>query len=463
MSPMPIDSEILNALAAQMTGDVTRLGDPDYERRRKIWNGQITRRPAAIASCSNTADVRTAVRFSREHGIPISVRGGGHAVAGHALVEDGLVVDLSAMKAVHVDPMNHRARVEGGALWSDVDRATQAYGLAVTGGVVSHTGVGGLTLGGGIGHLVRKYGLTIDSLRACEVVTADGELVIASEDVNADLFWGLRGGGGNFGIVTVFEFELHPLGPDLLAGMLAWPLSDAEEVLGFFRDFMADAPDEIGMLANVRRAPVLPIVPSELHGKPVVTLVPSYAGPVEDGEKALSALRILPTPALDTLGVRPYCAFQSMLDSTAPHGNHYYWKSWKLPALTDAVITQLVEHASTITSPLSSIPTYAQGGAVARVPDEASAYPSRDATHDINIIGCWLPGQEGDEHVSWVRRLWSALEPHASGAYVNFMSDEATDAVARAYGPRRYERLVNLKRRFDPDNVFNLNSNIRPD
>ncbi len=460
---MAIPTETLEALAASFSGQIVSPGDDDYDQRRKIWNGQITRQPAAIASCSGTADVMAAVRFAREHQIPFSVRGGGHAVAGHALRHDGLVIDLSAMNAVRVDPTNRRGSVQGGALWSDVDRETQAFGLGVTGGIVTHTGVGGLTLGGGIGHLMRKYGLTIDSLRSCDLVTAEGEFLVASEDENPELFWGLRGGGGNFGIVTTFDFDLHPVGPTVLAGMLLWPMSEAREVLGFFRDFTASAPDEVGVLANLRLAPPLPVVPAELHGQPVVALVLNYTGPVEDGQKAFAGLAGLPEPALNTLAAKPYRAHQSMFDATVPHGNHYYWKSWKLPPLTDAMVEVIIEHASTITSPLTSVPIFTQGGAVAHVSDDATAFPNRSAAHDINIVGSWLPDDaDPDRHIAWVRGFWSALEAHATGTYINFMSDEDQDAVARAYGTRRYARLVDLKNTYDPDNVFDQNQNIRP-
>jgi FAD/FMN-containing dehydrogenase len=288
-------------LAARFSGELLTPDSPGYDNARKIWNGHVDRRPTLIARCQGVADVIAAVRYARTVDLPIAVRGGGHAIAGHALCDDGLVIDLSAMRAVRVDPAARTVRAEGGSLNEHLDRESQAFGLATTGGIVSHTGIGGLTLGGGIGHLMRKFGLSIDNLLSCDVVTADGELVTASEYENPDLFWGLRGGGGNFGVVTSFEFRLHPLGPDVLAGMLAWPMSVAPQVLAFLREFAAEAPDEVGLIANLRLAPPLPVIPTELHGTPIVALVATYAGHPDAGAPALSALRALPRPVMDTL------------------------------------------------------------------------------------------------------------------------------------------------------------------
>src|SRR5688572_7124012 len=305
-------------LRTSFAGLLLRPFDERYEEVRAIWNGAIRRRPAPVASCTGTADVLAVLRFARDRGLEISVRGGGHAVAGHALCDGGVLIDLSPMTSVRVDPESRkarpRARAGGGALWSHVDRETQALGLAVTGGIVTHTGIGGLTLGGGIGHLMRKLGLTIDNLRSCDVVTADGRLVVASADAHEDLFWGLRGGGGNFGIVTSFEYDVHPVGPTVLAGMLLYPLDQAADVLAYFRDYVAQAPDEVGILGNLRLAPPLPVVPPELHGKPVVALVVCYAGAIEDGEKEFEELRRFATPALDAIAPKPYLAHQAMLD-----------------------------------------------------------------------------------------------------------------------------------------------------
>jgi FAD/FMN-containing dehydrogenase len=457
-------SATTTGFAREFAGALYEPQDHGYEQARAIWNGQISKRPALIARCTSVADVRAALRFAREQGVEVAVRGGGHAVAGHALTDGGMVIDLSAMTGVQVDPGARIAQVQGGALWSHVDQATQAHGLATTGGIVTHTGVAGLTLGGGIGHLMRAFGLTIDALRSCEVVTADGEVLTASEERNPDLFWGLRGGGGNFGIVTSFEFALQPLDPTVLAGLLAYPMEEAPEVLRRLRGVVADAPDQLGIMGNLRLAPALPVIPEGLQGRPIVALVPCYAGPVEDGWEALRPLLEFKTPAANAVAPKPYVAHQAMFDAALPHGRHYYWKSWKLPPLSDAIIDTVVEHASKITSPFSTVPIFTQGGAVARVPDEATAYPGRGATHDINIVAAWAPEDpEPDRHVQWVRDFWSSLEPHARGVYVNFLSDEPQAAVASAYGPEKYARLVALKTAYDPDNVFHLNQNIAPD
>jgi FAD/FMN-containing dehydrogenase len=374
------------------------------------------------------------------------------------------MIDLASMTGSRVDPAARTIRVEGGALNEHLDRESATFGLATTGGIVSHTGVGGLTLGGGIGHLMRKFGLSVDNLRSCDVVTANGDVVVASEHDNPDLFWGLRGGGGNFGVVTSFEFDLHPLGPNVLSGMLAWPMSDAPQVLRFLRDFAADAPDEVGIMGNLRLAPPLPVVPAELHGTPIVALVFTYAGPVDDGEAALEPLRALPAPAINALAPKPYCAHQKMFDAALPHGRHYYWKSHKLGPLTDQTIDVIVDNASKITSPLSTVALFTFGGAVARVPDDATAFAHRDAAHDINIVGSWMPDTPDPErHVEWVRTFFTALEPVSKGVYVNFTNDDPAARVRNgAYSDDQWSRLVALKAKYDPTNFFRLNANITP-
>ena len=331
------------------------------------------------------------------------------------LCDDGIVIDLSSMTGSRVDPLARTIRLEGGCLNEHLDRESQAFGLAATGGIVSHTGVAGLTLGGGIGHLMRKFGLSIDSLVSCDVVTADGDFVVASADQNPDLFWGLRGGGGNFGIVTSFEFALHPLGPEILAGLLVWPMDVAPQVLGVLRDLAADAPDEVGIMGNLRLAPPLPIIPEDLQGKPIVALVLTYAGPIDDGRKVLQqVLGELPEPAVNGVVPKPYVTHQKMFDAALPHGRHYYWKSHKLGPLTDETISVVIDQAEQITSPLSSIALFTQGGAVARVPADATAFANRDATHDINIVGSWLPDDpEPDRHFAWVRERSMRSSPSA--------------------------------------------------
>lgn len=451
-------------LRTNLLGELIQPGDPTYDDSRRIWNGQIDRRPALVARCRGGADVIATVRFAREREALVAVRGGGHAVAGHALCDDGVVIDLSLMTGSRVDPLARTIRVEGGCLNEHLDRESQAFGLATTGGIVSHTGVGGLTLGGGIGHLMRKFGLSIDNLLSCDVVTADGEFLVASAKENTELFWGLRGGGGNFGVVTSFEFQLHPLGPNVLAGMVVWPMNDAAEILGFLRDFVAEAPDEVGIMANLRLAPPLPVIPAELHGKPIVALVPMYTGTIEEGEKVLQPIKQFGTPVLDTVAPKPYVAHQKMFDPAVPHGLHYYWKSHKLGPLTHDIIDIVVEHAEKITSPLTTVPIFCQGGAVARVPEEDTAFANRDATHDINIVAAWQPDDpQPQRHVEWVRGFFGALEPHSRGVYVNFTSDDSGESVrSRAYSREQWSRLVTLKAKFDPTNFFQLNANIPP-
>jgi FAD/FMN-containing dehydrogenase len=450
----------------EINGFLGRVVEPDddsYGEARKIWNGEIQRRPAVIASCTGAADVLAAVRFARDRALPVAVRGGGHAVAGHALCEGGLVIDLSPMTGVRVDPLAGTARVQGGCLWRHLDHEAQGFGLAVTGGIVTHTGIGGLTLGGGIGHLMRRFGLTVDNVLACDVVTAAGEFVRTSGEEHPDLFWGLRGGGGNFGVVTSFEYRLHPLGPSVLAGLLAWPMEQGVEVLRCFRDFVADAPDEVGIMANLRLAPPLPAIPEELHGKPIVALVVCYAGHPEKGRDVLRPLWASIPPVLDAVAPKPYVAHQAMFDPAYPHGRHYYWKSWKLPPLTDAVIDVIVEHASAVSSPYSAIPIFTLGGAVGRVDDDATAFTGRTAAHDLNVVASWLPDDpEPERHKAWARAAWEALRPFSQGVYVNFLSDEAQSHVRLAYGDRTYARLAELKAKYDPTNFFRHNQNITP-
>jgi FAD/FMN-containing dehydrogenase len=457
-----IDGATIETLAANFAGELIQPREPGFDAGRQIWNGHVQRWPELIARCRGVADVMAAVRFCQEHDLPASVRGGGHAVAGHAICDGGVVIDLSAMTGSRVDPLARTIQLEGGCLNAHLDREGQAFGLAATGGIVSHTGIGGLTLGGGLGHLMRKFGLAIDGLRSCDVVTADGEFLVASEAENPELFWGLRGGGGNFGIVTNFTFALQPLGPTVLAGMVAWPMDHAPQVLRFLREFIAQAPDEVGLMANLRLAPSLPVVPEDLWGKPIVALVVTYAGPVDEGRDALAPIQELPTPAFDAVTPKPYVAHQKMFDPVYPHGRHYYWKSHKLGPLTDEIIDVVVDQAAQVTSPLSAVPIFSFGGAVARVPEEATAFPYRDAAHDINIVASWLPEAVGDadHHVEWVRRFFHALEPYSRGVYVNFTSDDASERVRDAYTGQQWARLTALKAKYDPTNFFRMNANI---
>jgi FAD/FMN-containing dehydrogenase len=410
--------------------------------------------------------VAAAVRFARDCGLEIAVRGGGHNVAGTAVCDDGIVIDLSAMRAVGVDPVERTAVVQGGALWGDVDHETQAYGLATTGGIVSHTGVAGVTLGGGIGWLMRKHGLVVDNLLAAEVVTAEGEIVRASADDHPDLFWALRGGGGNFGVVSSFRFALHPVGPAVLAGPVFWAADDTADVLHLYRDFVADAPDELGTIVRLGTVPPFPVIPEDLHWRPAIAIASCYAGTVEDGEKAVQPLREFGSPLVDLVSPTPYVDHQSGIDGTVPHGWHYYWKGASFAALSDEVIDVVAEHAYRAKSPRSYAAIFHLGGAVARTPGEATAYHGRDVAHTMSIDAVWLPEQDetvGTSEPDWARGFFHALRPHRAGVYVNFLdSDDGTDRVREAYGDDTYRRLAEVKARYDPDNVFHHNKNIRP-
>jgi len=459
LAPHALDT---GALRARFRGALLRPGEEGYDEARRVWNGAIDRQPALIARCAGADDVVEAVRFAREQDLLVSIRGGGHAVAGHAVCDGGLMIDLSHMKAVHVDPVARTARAAGGLLWGELDRASQAAGLATTGGLISHTGIGGLTLGGGLGHLMRRHGLAVDNLRSVELVTADAELLHVDAEREPELFWGLRGGGGNFGIATAFEYRLHPVGPLVLGGPVFWPLADAPEVLRTLRDFAPGAPDELGMTMSIMHAPPLPFLPLERFGTPVVGLVLMWSGDLAEGERATAPLRRIGKPLADVVRPLPYVAMQSMLDGGAPHGRHYYWKSHRFPALSDAVIDSLLASAATMTSPFSQIQGWAMGGAVSRVDPGATAVGKREDSFDVSLVTGWPPSDvEGDRHRAWVRAGWDALRPHSTGVYANFISDEGAEGVEAAYGDR-LRRLVALKDRYDPDNVFRFNANIPP-
>ena len=445
-------------------GRLISAGHGDYDVARAVWNGAIDRRPRLIARCIGTADVVAAVRYARDHDLEIAIRGGGHNVAGTAVCDGGIVIDLSTMRGVRVDPANRRAWVQGGALWGDVDHETQAHGLATTGGIVSHTGVAGLTLGGGVGWLMRKHGLTIDNLIAADVVTADGELLRASEDEHPDLFWALRGGGGNFGAVTAFEFRLHSVGPTVLAGPILWDAADAGQVLRFYRDFLRDAPDALGTVVRFGTAPPLPVIPEALHWRPVMMVGACYAGPIQDGERWLRPLRACRTPLLDLVGPAPYVGFQSALDTTVPHGWNYYWKSTYLPELRDDLVDVFAEHAFACSSARSYVALFHLKGAVSRAPEGGTAFGNRQASHAVTLDAVWRPGEGfGDHDTAWSRRFFAALDRFREGVYVNFLGgDEDPDRVREAYGDAVYDRLVDVKTKYDPENVFRHNQNIRP-
>jgi FAD/FMN-containing dehydrogenase len=458
----PADAACVD-LGAGFRGPALRPGDPEYDAARRIWNGAIDKHPGLIARCTGVADVLTAVRAAREHRLLTAVRGGGHNVAGTATCDGGLVIDLSPMKGVRVDPVRRRAWAEAGLLWGEFDRETQVFGLAAPGGIVTHTGVAGLTLGGGIGWLMRTHGLTCDNLLSVDLVTADGRLLMVSEEEHPDLFWGIRGGGGNFGIATSFEFQLHPVGPAVLAGVVLHPAEQAREVLRFYRDFADTAPDELTTIVTLRYAPRLPFIPERLHGAPVVSIGVCYAGPVAEGERVLAALRAFGPPAVDLIRPTQYTAHQGMFDATVPHGLYYYWKSHDLPYLSDRAIDVMIDQAWSACSRLSYAILFQLGGAVSRLGDDATAYGGRRARYTLNINGVAAAAAAFAAEGQWTRRFWEAIRPFSTGGvYMNFLGNEGEERVKAAYGPEKYSRLVRLKKTYDPDNFFRLNQNIKP-
>ena len=444
-------------------GSLIRPGDAAFDEARSIWNGVHDCRPAVIVRCVDAADVRQAIGFARSEGLDVAVRGGGHSIPGFSTCDDGIVIDLSPMKGVKVDEAGRTATAEGGVTWAEFDTATQAYGLATTGGLVSSTGVAGFTLGGGIGWLMRKYGLACDNLRSAEVVTADGQTLTASATENADLFWGLRGGGGNFGIVTAFEFDLHPVGPTVTAGPVFYPGERAEEVMRFYRDFVRDLPDELTTLVNLLTAPPAPFLPEEWHGKKLVALIGCYCGDVEEGAKAMQPLRELGDPVADLVGPMPYVQMQSLIDALWPRGTNAYMKAGYLRELDDHAIETAARYHQDATSPASEIHIQHFGGAVSRMDEGATAYGERQAPFVLNAIAVTHEPGPLDSHVDWAQRFYAEIGPSLTGgAYINFLSDEGQDRVRAAYGDEAYGRLQALKRNYDPDNAFHRNQNIVP-
>jgi FAD/FMN-containing dehydrogenase len=446
------------------TGELVTPGDSTYEQARRVWNGSIDRWPAAVARCRDGDDVAAVVTSATRLELPLSVRGGGHSVAGHSTCDDGVVLDLSPIRQVAIDPRTRRARVSGGALLGDLDEAAQKHGLAVPAGQVSHTGVAGLTLGGGVGYLMRPLGLTIDSLRSASVVTAAGEQVTASEDENPDLFWALRGGGGNFGVVTEFEFDLHRVGPLIYAGVLVFPLARGGEVLRASRALMADAPDELTIHEVLITLPHHPPFPTELQGTKAAMLVVAHLGTEEQARADVAPLREL-GPSFDLLGSMPYLALQTMIDEDTRHGLGHYSKSHWLAGFDDELIDLLVERLGRATSPMSHLITARMGGAVERVPADATAFRYRSASNLLWVIALWEDATDaGGEHRAWVNEVMDAAAPFSTGAgYVNAIEgDEDAARVQDAYGEDTYARLRQVKRRWDPENVFRLNANIPP-
>jgi FAD/FMN-containing dehydrogenase len=451
-----IAPDALAAFRAAFRGAIIAPADPGYDEARAIWNAMIDRRPGLIARCTGTADVLEAVRFARRHGVLSSVRGGGHNIAGLAVSEGGLMIDLSGLRGVWVDAARRTARAQPGCTLGDLDRETQVHGLAAVLGFVSATGIAGLTVGGGFGYLTRKYGWTCDTVTSMEVVDANGELVRASADENPDLFWALRGGGGNFGIVTSFEYRLFPVGPEILGGAIAWRGEDANEVLRAYREVTAKAPRELTCVATLRNAPPAPWLPKEIHGKPIVAVFACHTGDPAQGEQLLAGLRKAVKPVADTVTRRPYAQMQSLLDATQPKGRRYYWKSHYLAGVDDGLIDAVMEHAGRIRSPHSAILVFQVGGALGELPADHSPVGNRNAAYVLNITGSWEKAGDDAANIDWARGCFEATRAFSTGGtYVNFLTEEeGSDRVLAAYGARNLGRLGKIKRERDPANFF---------
>lgn len=449
-------------LERSFRGDLVGPDHPAYEALRRVWNGSIDRRPALIARCSDRPDVVAALAFARRAGLTVAIRGGGHSFPGFSVADGGVVIDLGPMKRIDVDPERREARAEGGVLLGELDRATQAHGLAVPLGSVTHTGIAGLTLGGGFGWLMREYGLTIDNLFAAEVVTADGDVVDASAAENTDLFWGLRGGGGNFGIVTSFTYRMNPVGPTVVAGLVLWALEDGPEVGRFYREWALAAPDELTTALIVRRAPAVDLIPAELHGRPVIGVACCWVGEHDRGEALLASMRRFGAPIVDLVSRRPFVEHQGLLDPSFPHGIWIYSKASDVAVLSDGVLEVMLDHGARIRSLRSAMIAWQLGGAVARVGALDTAFSSTRSGYLLDVLGATDSADGFDVERQWARDCWDALAPHRTGAYVNWLMEEGDERVREVYGEERYRRLQAVKRRYDPENVFHLNQNVVP-
>ncbi len=457
-----IAGDAIDLLATGLRGELLTPDSIGYDDARTIWNAMIDKRPGMIVECAGPADVMRAISFAREHSLLVSVRAAGHNIAGNAVSDGGIMISLANMKSVRVDPSAKRAWVEPGVTLGDLDGETQAHGLAVPVGINSTTGIAGLTLGGGFGWLSRKYGLTIDSLISADVVTASGKMVRASKTENADLFWGIRGGGGNFGIVTAFEFALHPVGPEVLSGLIVHPFRDAKEILTYYREFTAQAPDELSVWVVMRKAPPLPFLPENVHGTDVLVLAAMYTGDMAEGEKALAPLRKFGNPIADVISPHQFTGFQSAFDPLLTPGVRNYWKSHDFLKLSDDLLDTLVGYVEKLPDAQCEVFIAQMGGATNRVPADATAYRHRDVEFIMNVHGRWDDPKADGKCIGWCRELFDAATPHATGGvYVNFMTEEEAQRVEAAYGDS-YKKLVELKNKYDPTNMFRLNQNIRP-
>jgi FAD/FMN-containing dehydrogenase len=446
----------------KLRGNVCLPQEAGYDEARTIWNAMINRHPGAVVRCRGAADIVAAVRFAREHGLLFAVRGGGHNIAGNAVCEDGLLIDLSLMRSVRVDPASLTAWVEPGATLGDFDKEAQAFGLATPLGINSTTGVAGLTLGGGFGWLSRKFGLAVDNLLSADVVTAEGKLVRASGTENSDLFWAQRGGGGNFGVVTSFEFRLHPVGPMVLSGLIVHPFARAKELLAGYRQVASKAPDELTVWVVLRQAPPLPFLPAEVHGKEILVFAVCYTGDEASGQRALEPLRGLGRPIADVIGMQPYAAWQTAFDPLLTPGAYNYWKSHNFLELSDGLFDALESYAARLPTAECEIFIGQLGGATSRVALDATAYPHRNANFVMNVHTRWREPADERRSIDWARQLFAEAAPHATGGvYVNFMPEDEIDRVSSAYGAN-YARLAGLKAKYDPGNLFRLNQNVRP-
>jgi len=458
-----LDSGLLDALAARVKGAVLPAGAGGYEESRTLWNAMIDRRPAAVVRCLGAADVLAAVRFAREHDLLLCMKGGGHNIAGLAAADGALMLDMSAMRGVWVDPRARVARAQAGCLLGDVDRETQLHGLAAVLGFVSATGVAGLTLGGGFGYLTKRWGWTSDNVLGMDLVTADGRLVRASEDENPDLFWGLRGGGGNFGVVTGIDYALHPVGPDVVGGVVAWPASEAPAVLELYRTLAEAASPELTLVTFLRPAPPAPWLPKEAHGAPIVAILACHSGDPAEGEKAVAPIKRFGKPIGDILVRRPYVQLQALLDATQPKGRRYYWKSEYLPRIEPDLCTRFLEHGARIRSPHSAVILFQLGDAVGRLPAGHSPVGNRDARYVLNIAGSWERAADDADNIAWARDAWSAMRSFGTGGtYLNFLNEEEGGDRTEAALGEALRRLADVKATWDPENVFRTNRNIAP-
>ncbi len=460
-APVSIPGRAFDTWKATIRGDVLTATDPGYDAARAVWNAMIDRRPAIIVRCLGVADVVASLAFAREHGVALSVRGGGHNISGLSMCAGGIVCDLSRMRGVRVEPSRKVAYAQTGCLLGDVDRETQLHGLAACLGFVSKTGIAGLTLGGGFGYLSRRFGWTSDTVRSMDVVTAEGKLVTASEKKNADLFWALRGGGGNFGIVTGIEYGLHKVGPDIIAGGIAWRGEEAPRVLALWRELMADAPPELTIAAVLRPAPPAPWLDPSVHGKPIVALFICHTGPLARAKKSLAAIKKWGKPVGDIVQRRPYASQQSLLDATQPSGRRYYWKSEYFAGNESAMLDRVADHGARIRSPHSAMVLFPIDGAINRLPNDHSAVGNRDAKTVVNATASWESPADDAENIAWAREAWNDVRPFSTGGtYINFLTEEeGGDRIRAAYG-ENYARLQTVKRTWDPQNFFRANKNI---